>query len=171
MMVKNYHCPLQRCLLLTILGELFVGTGRHCISNKQLESRGASHVDYQWADESNDSEDNLREGGIYNTVIITNGAIMFKDSSNHREKLIKKLNEDIFFVFWQSDLMVFISGQRFALASLINGWYGHSLRRRRWWGAGRFCKNRALDARGPWLHVVLRPLNLSLRSEVTSGVS
>ena len=66
---------------------------------------------------------------------------------------------------------VVISGQRFALASLINGWYGHSLRRRRWWGAGRFCKNRALDARGPWLHVVLRSLNLSLRSEVTSEVS
>ena len=51
---------------------------------------------------------------------------------------------------------LFISGLRFAHASLINGWYGHILRRRRWRGAGTFCKKRLLDANKTQGHILFR---------------
>ena len=63
--------------------------------------------------------------------------------------------------------IIFISGQRFALAPLINGPPGHSARRRRRWGAGRFCAWQQLEAREAWEHRLSRSLSLNLRSDVT----
>ena len=55
----------------------------------QLESRGAGHVYHQRAHQGHHREDDLihqAKGVIQNTVIITNGAIMLKESSNHQER-------------------------------------------------------------------------------------
>ena len=54
-----------------------------------MEPGGAGHVHHQRADEGDNSEDDLKakeEGINLHTVIITNGAIMLKDSSNQQER-------------------------------------------------------------------------------------